>query len=319
MANEPVDMRISQLDAAVSVADTDEFPATKGALTKKYAASLVKAYMNGTNDISALGDGSVTGAILNVKSTSETADSNIAETMAENGAHNLLCHDLASEVRSGVTMTVNADRSITLSNSNTSGNTILFITSFLINLEAGKTYKALLDSATGVMPLIYTETTEQYYSSGATITASVTERAKFILRIEDDFTTSSPVTIKPMLVLASDPSTDYEPYAMTNRELTERVATKTLINDTTIKFYATGNVRTLHLLGTGIGTSDNWASMLGSENLPKNTIYAPCFVSGQNTPCCIYLATNGDIKLMDYQGAPFSSAGTADVTLTWCV
>ena len=263
-----VDMKISQLDAAVSVADADVFPETSGAVSKKVPASVLKNYMNGTNDISALGDGSVTGAILAVKSASESADDDIEDTIAENGAHNLLCHDLVSEIRSGVTMTVNADRSITLSNSNTSGNTILFIASFLINIEAGKTYKMLLDPATGTIPFVYTETTEQYYRDGDTFTASVNERAKFMLRIEEDFTTSSPVTIKPMMTLASDPSTTYAPHAMTNRELTESISSPALVASASVP---------VTINGTSYGSVvfekySNGVKMLSytSDNLPND-------------------------------------------------
>lgn len=330
------DIKISELSAALTVGDSDVLPMTASGTTVKVSTSLLKEHAIGDNDISALGDGSVTGAILNVKSTSETADSNIAETMAKNGAHNLLPYPYyagGTQIISGTTFTVASDGAITVSGTpSTYASFVLAHNALsgakLASMFAGKsmTISAGSTDVTGLGINIEcldasnnTILAEHYIIAPRTISVpSNTVGIYMDLGCTTTFAGTATV-IKPMITLATDPSTEYTPYAMTNGELTEKVATKTLINDTTIKFYATGNVRMLHLLGTGIGTSDNWASMLGSENLPKNTVYAPCFVAGQNTPCCIYLASNGDIKLMDYQGAPFGSAGTADVTLTWCV
>lgn len=58
------DIKISQLGAAATISDSDVFPMTANGTTVKAAASLIKEYAIGDDDISALGDGSPTGAIL---------------------------------------------------------------------------------------------------------------------------------------------------------------------------------------------------------------------------------------------------------------
>lgn len=246
MANEPVDMRISQLDAAVSVADTDEFPATKGALTKKYAASLVRAYMNGTNNISALGDGSVTGAILAVKSASESADDDIAETMAENGAHNLLYNRTSgSSVVGGLTMTTNGDKSITVGSGTTTSDDAIMLSGSSQAYSASEqtlkkgTYTASINGGTvPVYLIIKVEDDGVHGEQSIAVTGSGTNtftidadcRIYAYLYINASGQTSAGGVLYPMIKRASDPSTEYTPYAMTNRELTDgRVKYKDLV------------------------------------------------------------------------------------------
>lgn len=53
-------------------------------------------------------------------------------------------------------------------------------------------------------------------------TTNPSNRMQVIIRIEDGVTVSN-LTFKPMIRLASDPDDTYQPYAMTNRELTENL------------------------------------------------------------------------------------------------
>lgn len=71
------DIKISQLGAAATISDSDVFPMTANGTTVKAAASLIKEYAIGDDDISALGDGSPTGAILALNAN-KSAKSDIA-------------------------------------------------------------------------------------------------------------------------------------------------------------------------------------------------------------------------------------------------
>lgn len=57
------DIKISQLGIASVLTDNDVIPATASGVTVKVPASVLKEYIIGDTDISAFGDGSVTGAI----------------------------------------------------------------------------------------------------------------------------------------------------------------------------------------------------------------------------------------------------------------
>lgn len=82
------DIKISQLGAAATISDSDVFPMTANGTTVKAAASLIKEYAIGDDDISALGDGSPTGAILALNAN-KSAKSDIAmiEASVATAAH----------------------------------------------------------------------------------------------------------------------------------------------------------------------------------------------------------------------------------------
>ena len=225
---EELGIKINELGAAQIILGTEFVPIDNGVDTLKATLNQVKEHAIGDNDISALGDGSVTGAILNVKSTSETADSNIAETMAQNGAHNLLNHDIVSQALSGLTVTVTDDKRITVSGAaNGAG---YLVSSYLITgIKAGVNYKfggfptdlaeysAYLERADGGSSV----------SLGDFVGANTTYR--LVVFFSGSFTTGgNPITFKPMITLASDPSNEYAAPAMTNRELTEKVSNRGL-------------------------------------------------------------------------------------------
>ena len=68
------DIKISELTAALTVGDSDVIPMTASGSTVKASASLLKAYNIGTDDISGVGDGSVTGAISSLDSDKAIKD-----------------------------------------------------------------------------------------------------------------------------------------------------------------------------------------------------------------------------------------------------
>lgn len=176
-----------------------------------------------------------------VNSEIQTLTNNLSdevETRAELGAHNLLPNDITTQTISGVTFTKNADGSVSLSGTasediyynlnDTVGNT----NNGWVELEVGKTYifsGGDNEDAYGKPTLsLYlsrvngTNTWINSYESVSNRTISITSNTKIVatIYIKSDTDTSG-YTFKPMIRLASDPSTEYTPYAMTNRELTE--------------------------------------------------------------------------------------------------
>lgn len=230
-----VDMKISQLDAAVSVADADIFPETSGAVSKKVPASVLKNYMIGTGDISALGDGSVTGAILNVKSASETADSNIAETMAHNGAHQFLYNRIKSSVIvGGLTITPHDDGSFTVgAGTATSDDTIMVSGTGTSSwsqaeqkLPIGNYYASCEGAVEGVyLRLNVEENNQQKIVRGTDVSIAVSSAPSntlaFIQVLNGTVIPAGGITIKPLIRLQSDTVKTIAPYAMTNGELTD--------------------------------------------------------------------------------------------------
>ena len=143
------------------------------------------------------------------------------------GAKNLLPNTGTSQTINGVTFTVNADGSITAIGTATNGNAAIVLAS---NVDYGdttiSTYTGVRDTANG-----YT-ISDGYVGShdfcGVTYQAN---NHNVILAVLD--TKSVNGTFYPMLRLASDPDDTYQPYAMTNRELTDGFIPKPLTIDQT--------------------------------------------------------------------------------------
>lgn len=203
----------------------------------KANVKVLKDYMIGDNDISALGDGSVTGAILELEQESETADSNIAETMAENGAHNLLYNRTSgSSVVGGLTMTTNGDKSITVGSGTTTSDDAIMLSGSSQAYSASEqtlkkgTYTASINGGTvPVYLIIKVEDDGAHGEQSIVVTGSGTNtftidadcRIFAYLYINASGQTSTGGVLYPMIKRASDLSTTYAPYAMTNEELTD--------------------------------------------------------------------------------------------------
>ena len=219
-------IKINEMGAAQTILGTEFVPIDNGVDTLKATLDQIKEHAIGDNNISALGDGSVTGAILAVKSASESADENIVSTMTKNGAHNLLQNNGTSQVINDVTFTVNADKSVTVSSSNNQSNAYFWVAKNFI-LPSGN-YK-VRGSKSGAMIYIGHESTDTWSEVGIDTDFSITSDGStpwsVFIYVPDG--TSGTRTTYPMIRLASDPSTAYEPYAMTNRELTAEVVNVT--------------------------------------------------------------------------------------------
>ena len=214
----------------------------------KANVKVLKDYMIGDNDISALGDGSVTGAILNVKSASETADSNIAETMAQNGAHNMLPFPYSENtmVRSGTTYTVATDGKVTVSGTPSADPGYSY---FVLAMQSMNVGAALATKFAGKQIVVSGGDTdvvglglqiEGFDASNnrilydafivapklVTVPSGVV-KINVTIVCNTDYSGSS-VVLEPMIKWASDKSTTRTPYAMTNGELTEKVSNRGL-------------------------------------------------------------------------------------------
>ena len=172
--------------------------------------------------------------IGNELSTINSALSNEEVTRAKNGAHNLLPNNTFTDgVYWGVRAVQNADGSVTLTDQKTDSNGHIIEYGSLI-LKAGtyilsdglisgdeiKTY--LLINKTSDSTII-ARTNTSAHSATFTLASDTEVLVRISLPSSATTGTTYNLTLYPMLRLATDPNTTYQPYAMTNRELTESV------------------------------------------------------------------------------------------------
>lgn len=235
-------MKVSQMGNVVITDDYDIMNVvTYNSQSQTYTSGkanvkVLKDYMIGDNNISALGDGSVTGAILNVKSTSETADSNIAETMAHNGAHQFLYNRIKSSVIvGGLTITPHDDGSFTVgAGTATSEDTIMVSGTGTSSwsqaeqkLPVGNYYASCEGAVEGVyLRLNVEENNQQKIVRGTDVSIAVSSAPSntlaFIQVLSGTVIPAGGITIKPLIRLQSDTVKTIAPYTMTNAELTEK-------------------------------------------------------------------------------------------------
>lgn len=152
-----------------------------------------------------------------------TQDSVTWDDLSEVGAVNLLPNNATTQTISGITFTVNDNRSITFSGT-ASSNIYLTISTF--TLSAG-TYK--LNGANGgvqykvdIQLIVGGNLLASDYSNGATFTLASDTVITARIRIESGYAISGSLIFKPMIAPASY-NGPYVPYAKTNKELTEDV------------------------------------------------------------------------------------------------
>lgn len=175
----------------------------------------------------------------------ESVEEEIEQIYADNGvlgAKNLLVYPYYFTTRTinGVTFTDNADGSITVGSSEESQTASAKIEFYFashtkpytdMSRYSGKSLT--LNGGTSDVTLnFWNATSGNFRDSGSGVTFSVPSLSgiswNICVVIQKDVVIATPVTIYPMLRLASDPDDTYVPYAMTNRELTEKVSVKPL-------------------------------------------------------------------------------------------
>lgn len=146
----------------------------------------------------------------------------------ENGAYNRAPVNIASQVIGGMTLTANENKTVTFAGSNTSGSTqVAFLTGYF-TLPAGD-YTVTTINATGGFATnfqIYGTTTYLTGPSYYNPTVSLSLNAETTIRWRMVFPNGANVdgiTIKPMIYDARLVNPPYQPFTMTNRELTDKV------------------------------------------------------------------------------------------------
>lgn len=166
----------------------------------------------------------------------ESVEEEIEQIYADNGAlgaKNLLRNTATSQTINGVTFTVNADGSVTANGTATATINAFWLYQGDFNLEPNKEY-ILSGCPSGGSSITYLLTISTWKSggtyandtgNGVTINGSDYQYKQSPSLRSGIYivngTTVNNITFYPMLRLASDPDDTYQPYAMTNRELTE--------------------------------------------------------------------------------------------------
>ena len=173
------------------------------------------------------------------------------------GAHNLLLNSLKSQVALGITFTINADKSVTVSSGTASGHIYLMLSGTGRSswdlatqyIDAG-TYTVSGGNST-VKIKVRAENggdTIEVVDSGDGVTFTTTARGRMIAWIDIDNGAAVPsVILYPMVRLASDQDISYAPGAMTNKHLTD-------IMDGTISFIEGNSSSYIGVSGDGVKT-----------------------------------------------------------------
>ena len=192
------------------------------------------------------------------------------------GAKNLLENTATTQTINGVTFTVNADGSVT-ANGTASATAFLPVVpnntmtikkgSYILSAGDGiignySKYGLYINNASGDIANTKTEEITHFALSADILVA---ECKIFVT----SGTTVSNLTFYPMLRLASDPDDTYQPYAMTNRELTEEVNT------------ANNAIDNLLSLGQAIYSKQIYLPANGSISISQSYEYQPFLLYGQ--------------------------------------
>ena len=233
------------------------------------------------------------------------------------GAKNLIFNIAKSQVINGVTFTVNDDKTVTISGKNTGTRQILFSLSQGIFPKIPDEWKGkeLILSASGGnsgVALIFMERNSngvwlrQHNSNlnpNKFILGDDAIKYEVVIYVIAGATVSE--TLYPMLRLASDHDDTYVPYAMTNRELTEKITkveTGTISGALghTIKWRKSGRVVELNVANdtTKIPNGATDIAILPTDLIPKLAVTAECYKVYINK--CSYIIDPPTGKLQIY-------------------
>ena len=259
----------------------------------------------------------------------DTVEEVVEQIYADNGvlgAKNLLPNELKAKTVGGVTVTINDDNSVTLNGTSTETLDNLLELSSKINdiLEVGKRYVLTGCPANGGLnsyALVWRLNNASAPGlpgfddgDGSEFTwQQFTGYVAIRIRIQSGYTCNN-LTFKPMIRLASDPDDTYQPYAMTNAELTEKVTT----NSGTVSF----SKGTPHTIRTHLDRVGNVCVLSAHVNLMDAEIDASTFVkvgtvdilpqketmfvvqcAVSNAVLSGHIKTNGDIEIVNMQNA----------------
>jgi hypothetical protein len=163
----------------------------------------------------------------NLQLTKETTG--LLDNTEVNGAVNMLPNNATTQTINGITFTVNPDKTVTVSGTQTASPVSLLLNTDFSNLENGKTYKVTGSNGTSGRTEVLeirdmtagTNIVEQQAGVAAEFTYNSSHTYKASITLRNNGTTHS-TTFKPMITVPSY-NGDYVPYAKSNRELTEDV------------------------------------------------------------------------------------------------
>lgn len=153
------------------------------------------------------------------------------ESFGELGAVNLFDFTINSTVAKGITFVQNSDGTVTVSGSNTQGSGVGILTKVQMLKKGTYILSGCPSITNGVLSL---QLSDEPSSIGLIAEAKNGQEVTFTLASDTNVkiqyyanataSITGSVTIKPMLRLATDSDSTYQPYAMTNRALTLRVS-----------------------------------------------------------------------------------------------
>lgn len=241
------------------------------------------------------------------------------------GAKNLIPYpyfDGTSKTNNGITYTVNDDGSITANGTATAGSRFYLISSVSSNMPNGNYIISdgdVGDSSSNVQVALWDDSTYTgvvYITNNGekafTLSDTPTRTGTSIYVSVDSGTTVSNLTFYPMLRLASDPDDTYQPYAMTNRELTEKlqssasvVEVKSLMDSTYVSScnscrYCVSNgicyvyINNIKFTSAAVDTTD--CLILPTSALPTSRIPATSMAWGSSQiPIFFTVGTSGNM------------------------
>lgn len=163
----------------------------------------------------------------------ETQIANEAATRSAMGAKNMIPYPYYngdSRDTNGILFTVNSDNSVTISGEATADAyfRMTYTTGDIhIPLVSGKSYILSATGKADVALLLRDDSSSNVAvarGADATYDCETSGNYDAIILVENGANYTTPITVYPMLRLATDSNSDYQPYAKTNKELTDDVS-----------------------------------------------------------------------------------------------
>lgn len=264
---------------------------------------------------------------------------NEVTTRAELGAHNLFKFDLAAAkaantsgtwndnvyTKSGATFTVNDDDTITINTNGTTATEVYFKVG-TASLENGKQYKIVgcpSGGSNNSYLMAYKKDNSTYAidtGNGASFTYASTDNKSIEIYIRSGQNLVDKV-FKPMICVPTDNAATYQPYAMTNKELTA-FATDVIVTDVassftgitsgTVNMIKYGKLRQLQFYDVTFAGDASFPT-LDTADRPKVVSWGTLSVTSDNSSGRIWLRVNGTFGTGNVLGKTVMGA------LTWIV
>lgn len=232
-------------DLGIPAQDTTyEFEGTYNASTNKAATMAdikdgkLTGYVQASGDVAATDK--VIEAIGKVEKKADDNKTNILYVADQSTQYNILPPNLErTQSNNRITLTANGDGTVTVTTESTGASANTFFGIGNVYLTAGDYY--LLGGVSNLLRL--QDNTDTYFDSGSGALMHITTAANYTiyLRVNSGYTNTSGVIVKPRIIPKATYDagfTDYQPYAMSNVELTQQT---NFLNDniTTYRFAST--------------------------------------------------------------------------------